>query len=396
MRLALAAAVIATGLTLGHTASARASVAPPVPSEYPGPWSPSYINTPITQATEAEAVTVAESNDVVVAQVSVYLPWIAKMKQINPSLQMFAYQNGSFAEPGKSYPQSWYAHNANGARVTSIGWGNYLMSPSSPEWAQTVTQQCTANVALGYDGCFLDSFGDGILATGYLSSLPVDAATGQVWTQPEWVAADVQIAQTLRAAEPSIPIIANTIGNGQRYWSSTRTTLPILNVLGGGMEELFLRTPSAPVSSFKSQASWLQDVTVLSDAESRGDFIVATTKLWVTATVDQINAWHRYALASFLMGTEGHDRFSFLATNTWPSPITPQPYDQVQIGTPVAPMAEVNGAFQRQFTNGLALVNPTTSTVTVALGSSYTDLEGDVVTSLTLPPNTGDVLVSSA
>jgi hypothetical protein len=304
-RLALIAAFVAAGVGAGFPAPATAASTPPDASTYPGLWSPSYINDPITQATEADAVAVAESNQVVVAQVSVYLPWLKMMKQINPHLLILAYQNGVFSEATHSYPESWYAHDASGARIRSLQWGDYLMSPSNPGWASDVTQECTAHVDLGYDGCFLDSFGDGILSTGYLSALPVNPATGRIWTQPEWVRADLRIAKTLRAAQPSIPIIGNTIGDGQRYWSPTATTRPILEELGGGMEELFLRTPSTGVNTFKGEKQWLQDVTVLSDAESRGDFVVVTTKLWVRATADQVNAWHRYALASFLMGTEG-------------------------------------------------------------------------------------------
>jgi hypothetical protein len=52
--------------------------------------------------------------------------------------------------------------------------------------------------------------------------------------------------------------------------------------------------------------------------------------------------------------------------------------------------------YQRSFTNGIAIVNPGTSPVTVAFGTSYTNLDGTVVTQETLAPDSGDVLVTNA
>ncbi len=43
----------------------------------------------------------------------------------------------------------------------------------------------------------------------------------------------------------------------------------------------------------------------------------------------------------------------------------------------------------------MALVNPTTTAVTVNLGGTYKDLGGVRRTSITLPANTGEVLVKS-
>lgn len=67
----------------------------------------------------------------------------------------------------------------------------------------------------------------------------------------------------------------------------------------------------------------------------------------------------------------------------------------MNIGDPIGPYAKVDGVYQRGFTNGKVLVNPGTAAVTVPLGGSYVTLDGSVVTSLTLQPHTGDVLVAT-
>jgi hypothetical protein len=114
------------------------------------------------------------------------------------------------------------------------------------------------------------------------------------------------------------------------------------------------------------------------------------TKVWTNGTQDQKDAWHRYALATFLLGyTPGKSYFAFRYDR---SLTTLNPYWSVNIGDPVGSYANVNGVYERQFSNGWVYVNPTTTTVTVDLGGSYRTLEGTVVTSLTLPPHAGDVL----
>ena len=49
----------------------------------------------------------------------------------------------------------------------------------------------------------------------------------------------------------------------------------------------------------------------------------------------------------------------------------------------------------RSFTHGIAVVNPSkTATYTFNLAGTYRNLEGQSVSSVTLPPDTGDVFVS--
>ena len=48
--------------------------------------------------------------------------------------------------------------------------------------------------------------------------------------------------------------------------------------------------------------------------------------------------------------------------------------------------------YRRAFSSGLVLVNPTSSTHWVDLGSTYIDLEGNTVTSVSLEPHTGKIL----
>jgi hypothetical protein len=345
---------------------------------------------------QSVAIQVAEAHDFVVAQPQKFAPWVSVMKQVNPNLLLLVYQNSSFSYPSQSFSETTYSHDASGNRIQSRGFGTYLMRPNSAAWQNYEAQTCTSNLAKsGYDGCYLDTMGDGILSTGYLTALPVNPSTGQPYTDQQWVSAETSLAQAVKSANGSVPLVGNMVGNGQRYWSATATTVPILQVLGGGMEEMFLRNAYWAVGSYKTAQKWLQDVTTLSDAEANGHWIAATTKVWVNATTAQVNSWHRYALASFLLGTGGHDRFAFMASSTAGMGVAP--YDAVALGQPAGAMTQAGTAYERQFANGLVVVNPNTSSVTLSLSGTYVDLDGKAVTSsITLAPETGDVLVSAS
>ena len=62
------------------------------------------------------------------------------------------------------------------------------------------------------------------------------------------------------------------------------------------------------------------------------------------------------------------------------------------LGTPSAKYAKADGVYQRPYTAGKVLVNPTGSTYKVSLGATYVDLAGTRVTAVTLGPNSGKVL----
>jgi len=72
------------------------------------------------------------------------------------------------------------------------------------------------------------------------------------------------------------------------------------------------------------------------------------------------------------------------------------PEYSIPIGRALGPMAKADGVWERMFTGGLALVNPSDTTATVALpvGNSYNDLNGNPAgPTVTLSPQTGEILL---
>jgi hypothetical protein len=358
-------------------------------------FAPVYMGTKWTM-TQTEAVTIAGDFDVIAAQASVFPKYVSAMHTANPAVRIVAYINGTFdlSAGGTSYPASWYAKSATGHRIQSA-FGNYLMNPGNSSWQRSVAQQCTAAVVRShYDGCFVDTLGTAPLDAGYVTALPINPATHAVWTGDAWLRATTAIAGAVQSANPDAVIIANGLANGTKYFSTSGATSQLLDPSGAAMAELWLRAPGASVTSYPSETKWLADVEMLAAAESHGQSVMTTTKLWVSATAAQQAQWHKFALSSFLLAAGGDSYFSFLEDRSNAALVQDYTWDHVDIGTPEGPFQQNGTLYDRFFSNGVVVANPTDAAETVTLPGSYTNLDGVDVSSEILAPDSGDVFVT--
>jgi hypothetical protein len=342
--------------------------------------------------TELEAVEVARRFDVISANQGTFSRYVKAMKAANPDLKLLAYMNGSFAQSGQgtAFAESWYLRDAAGNKVRSTGYGNYLMNPTNFGWIDDRAKECSRLVAYtGYDGCMLDMLGTAPLDPGYATAMPINPATGKVWTKQEWLRVTGNLTGKVKAHVGNPIVAGNGLGSGPRYFDAAAPSEVLLDTTQGCIAEAWLRTAKAPINSYRPESEWKKDVDLLVDAGAKGEAALVMTKVWVTGATAQKDAWHRYALASFLLGTDGNAYFSFLREN---SPTEVHPWDQVNVGSPSGRYTKKDGVYQRSFTAGMALVNPTTVTVNVPLLNVYTTLDGNKITSLKLAPNTGQVL----
>ena len=389
----------AGGASTRHSAAsmqraATLSAALPDPGTVLPRFSPVYMGTHWTM-TEAQAVTIAQEFDVIAAQASVFPKYVTEMKAANPNLRIVAYVNGTFdmKSGGTSYPASWYETSASGSRIKSA-FGNYLLDPGDTSWEQSVAQQCTAAIARShYDGCFVDTLGTAPLDPGYVTGLPMDPSTHAVWSGTQWLDATTAIAAAVQAANPNALVIANGLANGAKYFSSTGATSQLLGPSGAAMAELWLRAPGAGATQYPSETKWLANINMLVNAESNDESILTTTKLWVTATAAQQAQWHKFALSSFLLGADGHSYFSFLEDRSNAALVQDYAWDHVNIGTPLGAFSQNGSLYERSFSNGIVAVNPTDAPATITFAGNYTNLDGTVLTSETLAPDSGDVFL---
>jgi hypothetical protein len=347
--------------------------------------------------TSAQAVTKAKEFKYLIANPGTYSAYVSQMRAANPKVRLLVYVNGTAAGLDSAFPEEDYAHDALGRRIRTHDWPSYLMEPSNSHWRGVIVQRCqSALERTGYDGCFLDQMGIAPLDTGYVTSIPVNPATGKKYTKSEWLTATRGMAIKVRDAISPKPVFINGLLNGPAYFDSTAPTSKLLTGMTGGMIETFVRPPNSPIDSYGTVSNWKKNVDILVDSAVKKKQILAMTKVWVTATQAQKDQWHMYALASFLLGHQpGYTSFEFLYDR---SLVFDHRYWNVDLGVPLAHYSSSSGLYRRSFRRGLVLVNPTNSSLTTTLSGTYRNLAtGNTVSgAITIQPHTGVILTTAA
>lgn len=324
--------------------------------------------------TTAQAQEYARRMTVIVAMRGKFTKEIAAMKAANPSLKVLVYRNATFG--GKGYADNLYAKNKSGQRIYARKWPTtFLMNISSPAWASEVGRSCVELIKVSkYDGCFLDVLGSGPLMGNYLSSLPVTG--GKTWTHSQWInwADDITVAAKRATGKT---VMGNGLGNGRRYFSSTMSSKGLVAGNDGMEPELFVREAHSSVGSYYSEGTWKQDVDMMIDVQNKGSRVLSMTKLWTGATEAQKDAWHKYALATFLMGSNGNSYFSFLRDKNSGASWGAHRYNQIDVGTPLGGYSKIgNGMYARNFSKGKVVVNVGKSPAGLRLDASYRTADG--------------------
>ena len=347
----------------------------------------------------------AKNFEMVVGRPPIYRPYMPTLRSVAPATKFIVYMNGVYAQEsqGTMYPESWYARDAFGRKITEVKQGgNFLMDPTNPLWIASRAERCAGDTLReGWDGCYLDMLGPGSLFDHYATGAPINPATGLEFTMEEWMKATSTLATAVQRANPTRIVTANGLGTGSQYFEPTSgLTKRLLNGIVAANSQGFVRGTSVPVDQFRRPEKWKLDVDMLVEAGGRGKGVMAMTKIWgVPATIQQKNAVLRYTLATFLLGTDGISSYMYFSDDGAEDAYA-QVHDVLQrtyVGQPTAPyVARSNGSYTRTFTSGFAAVNPGTASVTIRLDRTMTTTTGVVVTSITLAPNTGEVLTFSA
>lgn len=376
------------------------------------PWAPESEN-PASNGTPvppAQAMQDAANFNFLTAHAIAYAGEVPAMKQVNPNLKVFAYMNATFAQTyqGTTFPSQDYSLDAGGHKITNIKSGNFLMDPSQPDWIQSRIKECEANVAQsGYDGCFLDLLGAAPLGPTFVTGVPINKATSQPWTPNQWLGATANLAAKVRAAVHAttvyghpILVFGNGLSNGQQFYSSTAPSKQLVASLDGCIAEAWLRQQAAPASWHPTTSQWKQNIQMIIDVEAAGDPLLVITKLWSTATQAAGDAWRQYALATYLLGTQGQSAF-FFSYSYQVSRTTALPWYTAAIGTPTAAyaFAPAYTVYERPFTTGLVVVNPDVKSHIVNFPPTHTYYTlppaHQQVTSATMAPGSGLILTTS-
>jgi len=329
----------------------------------------------------------------------------ATMKSINPNFKMLRYINGGFSTPGDvySYTQSAYAVTSNGSAIYAAKFPqNRLMNPLDESRKSGLIYQCNNYINQAFDGCFFDTVGLAPTGPNYVTpNNSIDPRTGQPWTKLAWlIAQNASMANVVAHKQnPSSLIFGNCIDDGIAYYKDPAPTSLYLGSLEGVFVEQFLRGPSDSYTSYPSFYEFNATINMLVDSGNKGRYMITTTKMWRDPTEPFYTAektlWHKYALATFLLGSHSKAYFSFQYANDEYAPFQYQEWWNTNIGNATSAFFIKDGVYCRNFTRGAVVVNPQSYSQTLSLptGVQFINLNGDTVKgSYAIPKTSGDIL----
>ncbi len=242
----------------------------------------------------------------------------------------------------------------------------------------------------GFEGVLIDDVGVDLIRP---TAAPIYTGT-QTFTEQQRRSAVEGLLRTLRARIPSKLIIIGGYAwkDGLAFAARSDEAQTLATLADGIHIAEFLRAPISKTTEFKSEANWKRDVDYLSVASQDNKIVLLTTRL-IGAPEDLTRQWLSYATASYLLGKNGaHTYFQFDAGDP---AYSNDPILNAPIGAPVEAYTKLSsGIYQRKFSRGLVLVNPTNEQKKTALDGAYKSLQGNPVDAgITMGPRTGIILL---
>lgn len=159
----------------------------------------------------------------------------------------------------------------------------------------------------------------------------------------------------------------------------------------------FLKEADTESVKVKTEAAWKRDVDTLAALTADPDAVVLTATRFSEEKVEdfqEMQFWLDYSLASFLLGVNNsRSFFSFQGKGV--QEFLGAPVLLSKLGTPLGAMTKANAVYQRRFTNGLVIVNPTLEERGFVLSRNYLDVNGRPTTTVQLQPAAGAILLNA-
>jgi hypothetical protein len=303
-------------------------------------------------------------------------PWRSRPSDTEGLTVCSIYQDDLAQHPG------WFLRDASGKPIPAKGYSDWLMDPGNAAYQQAcIAHSIAIAKASGFDGVYLDEINASpqwdVTAGTQIPAYP----TLTSWQNAMSSLLDNAVAQFHAHGLLAYANLGGTVtapGTWQR-WSG---------VLDGSEEEGWAGG-SAGLSA--SPWSWASQLANVAWSEAHGKYTLIHD--YYDSATPNI-----FGLASMLLVANGHTSFStsngdYTSTENW-FPV----YSLAQsLGAPTGAYTKLpNGVYERQFANGIVLVNPTSSSVpSFSLGGTYSGSGLTNVSTVSMGPSSGLILQSS-
>jgi hypothetical protein len=316
------------------------------------------------------------------------------IKHLNPRVKVLFYRAAQVAWDWQedwgtiNAHESWFLHDAAGHRVRNAK-GNdpsYLMDIGNPEFrAYQVRYVMRYIKAYGFDGMFWDGPPGAVL--GWLSLQPAPAPASVA----HWHQDALEFLKEMKQALGSKLLITNSTPTYDPHTPGVDDT-DFLAYADGTMIEGFAHAPWEPDTYEPDPQRWVWQQRMAQRNLSRGKYLLVLSGvdgIGHGATARQISRWQDFSYASYLLDADGaraYYQWMYVNfDNFFPDMMAP-------IGMPLGQAYRHDGLYQRDFTRGTVLVNPTGNTATATLSAAYHFLNGRRVARVALPAMSAVIL----
>jgi hypothetical protein len=275
--------------------------------------------------------------------------------------------------------EDWFMHNADGKRLHSAPWDWYLHDINNSDfrqyWLNSVIKDLRTN---GAQGVFADSFDAGI-SDGWFDVYDVRFAGAGAGDPSVWPGGVTWLDQLhdlitymengLAATNEQFVYIPNLDGLNTS-WDTLDTS---------GLDGAFLEGfgNSGPAYLHGGTSDWILSMNRALAMSSAGKILIMQPYLVAQADSTTGLLQRGFDLGTYLLLKGDYTYLNIGAPGGSPTGAYYYPEYNIDLGNPTAPVASAvsqyawKGIYRRDFENGIVLVNPTNSTVTIDLGQAY-------------------------
>ena len=332
-----------------------------------------------------------------------------KLREYNPHIILISYLATVSASESKvlEHPE-WAVRDREGNLVPALNSDQiYMLDPGNEALRNALVEKVGTIVNQnGFDGIMFDEAA--IVRDNFYDNFKgINPRTNQIYTIEEFKQEQLATLKKIRETYPDIIIVANSIGNGDKYFDhidiarefARQSDLLIAESYRGGLKK--------PLDWYASEQSWLNNINMAYDLSNYGCALMAHVEIEADQVKDDRlkKAFDLFHYASFLMGYKTGAVFSNTIQDNSQStggggyvnfPVFNSFY-KIDPGEPLSDTYVMFGqAYARQFTNMLVLINPRSEQINATIDSSYTDQDGHsyhVGDEITLSPKSALLLI---
>jgi hypothetical protein len=157
------------------------------------------------------------------------------------------------------------------------------------------------------------------------------------------------------------------------------------------MYEAFCHANWQPYGEYYPE--WQKVLNRMIMVSTSGKIYLAQSGIMKDATESQTIKTVKYCYSMFLLGANSSNSYYYFSKNY--RGVTYFPAWDIDLGGPIGNYHARTGTplFEREYSKGLVLINPSAESVQINLGAKYKNLDGNIIDTITLDSHEGEILL---